>query len=174
MIGRSIKCAVLGMLICALPAAAQERPLRFAAPARQEDQGPSPLRPIRVAKWSALAVAAGLAAYGFTRSGDADDAFRDLERACNLDRERCIARTAGGAFVDPVLETRYQEVLDLDQTARTALILSQVGLATSVVLFLLDLRNDRPPPDIPYVPRSLSLDRDCGAGWICLELAVGR
>jgi len=174
MIGRSIRCALLGMLVCALPGSAQERPLRFAESAHQEDASPSPLRPIRVAKWSALTAAAGFAAYGFARSGAADDAFRDLERSCNLDRDRCHARTAGGAYADAALESRYQEVLELDQTARTALILSQVGLATSVVLFLLDLRNDRPPPDIPYVPRSLNLDRDCNMGWICLELPVGR
>lgn len=174
MIGRRLWCALLGMLVCALPAAAQERPLRFAESPRYENPSPSPLRPVRVAKWSALAVAAGFAAYGFARSGDADDAFRNLERSCNLDPERCLARTAGGGYVDPALESGYQNVLDLDQQARTALILSQVGLATSVVLFLLDLRNNRPPADIPYTPRGLSLDRSCEAGWVCLELPVGR
>jgi hypothetical protein len=174
MTGRSIWCALLGFLLSALPAGAQERPRRFAESEQQEQNRPSSLRPIRVAKWSALSVAAGFAAYGFARSGAADDAFRDLERACNLERERCLARKADGAYADAALENRYQDVLDLDQKVRTALILSQVGLATSVVLFLLDLRNHRQPPDIPYVPRSLTFDDNCAAGWICMELAVGR
>ena len=106
-------------------------------------------------------------------SKEADVKFSELERLCNDDHARCGARGPDGAYADILLEERFQDVIALDRKARTALILSQVGVATSIVLFLLDLRNDEGPSDIPYVPRGLTFGRDCDRGWICLRLPAG-
>lgn len=126
-------------------------------------------RPVRVAKWTTLAAAAGAASYGFASNRRADRAYEDLERLCQQDRERCSARLPGGAYSDPALEAEYQRIRGLDRRARVALIAGQVGVAASVALFILDLRNERPPGNIPFDPDRLRLgaNRDGGVtvGW---------
>jgi hypothetical protein len=118
---------------------------------------PSPWRPLRIAKWTTLLGSAGAAAYGFVTNGRADDHYRDLELACTADATMCRDRLPNGAFRDADLEASYQEVLDLDRRSRRALLAGQIGIAASVALFLLDLGNERPPADIPYVPRELEV-----------------
>ena len=130
---------------------------------------PSPWRPLRIAKWTAVAASAGAAAYGFVTNARADDRFSELERACQSDPVRCRDRLPDGRYRDAGLESAYQDVRDLDRRSRIALIAGQLGIATSVVLFLLDLGNERRPPDIPYNPR---LDIAPGrAGGIELRLS---
>jgi hypothetical protein len=101
---------------------------------------------------------------GFTLNSSADDLYDDLERACVADPLVCRLRTPDGAYRSEELESRYQRVLDRDAGARTALLASQIGVATSVVLFILDLRNARGPEDIIYEPRTLEVSprRDGG------------
>jgi hypothetical protein len=111
------------------------------------------LRPIAVAKWGALLGAAGAAAYGFIRNDEADDLYRELESACNADRAVCLLRTTDGAYANAEFEALYQDVLARDRTSQRALLASQVGVALGVVLFLIDLRSDDRPENIPYEPR---------------------
>lgn len=145
------------LLSCmALPAGA---PL---AAQRQTDAGDRPgappsFRPLRIAKWGTLAAAAGTAAWGFVQNSRADDRFADLERRCNAQPVQCARRTAAGAYEEAGFERLYQDVRSLDRKAWVALLLSQVGLGSSVVLFLLDLGNARRPPDIPFVPTAVQL-----------------
>jgi hypothetical protein len=122
------------------------------------------IRPIAVAKWGALAGAAGAAAYGFIRNDEADDLYRELELACNADRAVCALRTSSGAYADARLEAMYQDVVAHDRTSERALIASQVGVALGVVLFLLDLRSDERPADIPYEPRRFQIAPARGGG----------
>ena len=104
-----------------------------------------------VAKWVSLAVSASSAAYGFGVNGDADGLFRELQDTCDADPPRCSVRMADGSFTDVELEQRYQEVVRLDDRARAALIVGQLGIVATAVLFILDLGGDG-PPDIPYDP----------------------
>jgi hypothetical protein len=134
-------------------------------------QSPGPFRLLRVAKWSVLAGAAGTGIWGFLRNDRADELYSELEQACELDRTRCLDRGPGGVYNDPVFEARYQKVRALDRDSHRALVISQIGLAASVVLFLLDLGNSRPPPDIPYVPRGLNVGTE-RAGGVSLELRL--
>jgi hypothetical protein len=127
-----------------------------AALTQDSSRGPA-FRPLRIAKWTALLGAVGSATYGFVRSGEADDGYRALDELCELQTTRCAARTPSGAYLDAELEARYQRVRSHDRHARMGLIASQVGIAATVVLFLLDLGNDSRPPDIPYVPKGLGL-----------------
>jgi hypothetical protein len=122
------------------------------------------IRPIAVAKWGALLGAAGAAAYGFIRNGEADDLFRALELACNANRAVCGVRTPDGAYADAALESMYQDVLAHDRTSQRALLASQVGVAVGVVLFLIDLRADDRPADIPYEPRRIDVAPARGGG----------
>jgi hypothetical protein len=69
----------------------------------------------------------------------------------------CERRTDTGAYVDAEMERKYQDVRALDHRARTALVASQVGIAATVLLFVIDLRDVGPPKDIPYKPRALQL-----------------
>ncbi|HUF49960.1 MAG TPA: hypothetical protein VMN60_03945 [Longimicrobiales bacterium] len=114
---------------------------------------PDPWRPVRVAKWSTVGVAVGAALYGLANNQRADDAYEQLERLCQADRTRCASRTAGGPYTDLVLEAEYQRIRVLDRRARTGLVVGQAAVAASVVLFILDLRNERAPPNIPFEPR---------------------
>lgn len=115
------------------------------------------IRPMVIVKWGALLGGGAAAAYGFIRNREADDLYRDLELACNADRAVCALRTPDGAYADPTLEALYQDVLAHDRASQRALIAGQAGVALAVVLFLLDLRSDDRPADIPYEPRRLQI-----------------
>lgn len=125
---------------------------------------------LRVSKWTALAATAGAAAYGFTTNRTADSDYAKLEQLCVANRLNCARRT-GEAFADADLERRYQDVRTLDGRARTALVGSQVGVAATVVLFVMDLRHNRPARDIPYKPRTIDVvPRQDGGMQIRLSL----
>lgn len=140
--------------------------LRAVHPLASEWQEPprSDWRLLRVAKWTTAAASAGLAVWGVVNNRRADERFEALEQECLLDPARCESRRPNGAYTDAALETQYQDVRDMDRNARTALIAGQVGLATSVVLFILDLRNNSGPSNIPYEPRRIDVSpaRDGG------------
>jgi hypothetical protein len=170
--------ATLVALAIAADANAQRRtdPLPAAAnsPVDSTQMTPGPLRPLRIAKWTVLAGSAGAGIWGFVRNARADDLYRELEQTCESDRPRCRDRGPGDVYNDAELEARFQEVRALDRDSHRALLISQVGVAASVVLFLLDLGNVRPPPDIPYVPRGLTVhtERD-GAASLEFRIPIG-
>ena len=150
---------VLGLAVGVTPTAAQEPQDPRAPTAAQEP--PEPRAPgwsaLRVAKWSTTALAAAAAAYGFTMNRRGDARYEELERACLADPFACGLREPDGSYRDAELEARYQEVRRLDGRARDGLLASQVGVAVSVVLFVLDLRNARSPDDILYEPRRVEV-----------------
>jgi hypothetical protein len=172
----AVSALLPGARVCAqasnVPSAPTARAVLTLAP---QEVRPSALRPLKIGKWLAAAGAAGAAVYGFVRNGEADDAFTMLEEACDASPQRCVLRNAGGSYADAELERLYQDVLGLDRRARNGLILGQAAVVTSVVLFLLDLRNDVPPPDIPYSPPRLDVapSRDGGLR-LGLRLPLGR
>ena len=103
------------------------------------------------AKWAGLAISGGAAVYGFSLNSQADEVFDELEGICQDEPDRCQRRNPDGSFADEELEQLYQGTVNKDREARTALIISQVTLAASVVFFIMDLSN-RPPDNIPYDP----------------------
>jgi hypothetical protein len=103
------------------------------------------------AKWATLAVSAGAAVYGFSLNSQADDIFDRLDEICLEDPDRCTNRNPDDSFTDEELEAMYQETLSKDRQARTALIVSQVALAASVLFFIMDLSNAS-PPNVPFDP----------------------
>lgn len=155
----------------ASPVAAQDAPGMTAdsVPVRSAERGG--WTALRVAKWSTAGVAAGTALYGFINNQRADDRFESIERACVLEPARCADRLPGGAYADAELEVEYQDARAIDRRARTALIAGQIGVAASVVLFIVDLRNSDAPADIPYEPRTLDVSpsRD---GGLSLQLNI--
>ena len=162
------------------PVAAQQRaPGRFATAESGEmpampSSAPS-FRPLRIAKWGTAVFTAAVAGIGVASYMRADDRYTELERACVENPTACSQRLPSGAYADPRLEAMYQEVLRYDERARLALIGSQLGLAASVVLFILDLRGGTTPPNIPYDPRALRVapGRDGGVEF-GFGVAVGR
>jgi hypothetical protein len=148
--------------------------LLCAAPLRGQEVEPPPgdWRALRIAKWSMVGVSVGAALYGFSNNQRADDAFEELERMCQADVQRCAGRTASGAYADPVLESAFQEIRRLDRRARVGLVAGQAAVASAVVLFILDLRNDRPPPNIPYDGRMPRLE-PARTGGLALVWRVG-
>ena len=119
---------------------------------------------LRVAKWSLAGAAAATAIYGFVHNQRADDRYEALEEVCVQEPLRCGDVLSNGAYADAELEAEYQAVRDMDARARTALIAGQIGVAASVVLFILDLRNGESPENIPYEPRTLDIDRSRDGG----------
>lgn len=122
-----------------------------------QDQSDGDWSALRIAKWGTGVAAAGFAVYGVLSNRRADEQFEDLEQTCADDPARCIDRLPNGAYADAELEAQYQDVRSLDRQARASLIAGQVGIATSVVLFILDLRNSDDPDNIPYEPRRLEI-----------------
>ena len=146
------------VLFCALasPAAAQHRDQRLAPVATPpQPQQTSAFRPLAVAKWGLLASGIGAATYGFIEGAKADDIYEDLEGRCVGNANLCRARTADGGYTDPEMEALYQDVLKRDSRTRTALIAGQVSLASSLVLFLLDMGGGPQREGIPYEPPRL-------------------
>ena len=140
-------------------AAAQLRSEHFAADTSRE---PSRLV-IRVGKWATAAAAAGAVGAGIVWNREADRRYEDLERLCTDQPARCNPRTADGAFRDGDFEQEYQDIVRLDDRARLALVAGQVAVATSVILFILDLPRDAGARDKPYTPPKLQV-LPAGAG----------
>ena len=152
---------VVAALLCAAPVRAQE-------PA----SSPGDWRALRIAKWSMVGASVGAALYGLSNNQRADDAYEGLEQMCQADLVRCAARTPAGAYSDPVLESEFQEIRRLDRRARTGLLVGQAAVASAVVLFILDLRNGRPPPNIPYDSRAPRIEA-ARAGGVALVWRIG-
>jgi len=154
----------LAQCIAAAEASAQSRAhlLALASASVAADtvvDAPRPFRLLRVAKWTVLAGSAAAGVWGFVQNERADEKYRELEQQCEAEPARCRRRLSDGSYEDPAFEARYQEVRSLDRESHAALLAGQVGLAASVVLFLLDLGNIRPPADIPYDPRLTASNR---------------
>jgi hypothetical protein len=114
-------------------------------------------RPLRIAKWGVFLASSGAAVYGFLENREADREYEAIERVCDADPAACATQPDGETYVDAALEARYRAVLERDDRAQLALIAGQVGLAASVLLFILDLSEGATPDDIPYDPRPLRL-----------------
>jgi hypothetical protein len=127
------------------------------------------------AKWAGLAIAGGAAIYGFSLNSQADEVFDELDAICLDDPDRCDLRNPDGSFADEDLERLYQATVAKDREARTALIISQVTLATAVVFFIMDLSN-RPRDNIPYDPPVALEVRPSMHGQVTLgaRVRVGR
>lgn len=153
----------LWLLLCVLPLSelnAQRVPQTFVQDTGDVDVR-SPWRPLRIAKWSTLLLSGGAAAYGFVQNRRADRDYEALERECAEAPTGCLVLD-NGAYADPALEQRYQRIVDRDRDARTALLAGQLGIAASVVMFIIDLPDREDPEDIPYEPRPIrfGLGRD--------------
>lgn len=148
---RLLLLALLALLLPGSRLAAQGSP-------EGEDRARGGWSVLRVSKWASLTVTMGAAIYGVTTITGADADYERLELACRQVPLECRSRTSAGRYSDPELERQYQAVLRQDHRARTALLVSQIGVATTVALFILDLRHARGPTDIPYdPPRGLEL-----------------
>jgi hypothetical protein len=121
-------------------------------------------RPLRIAKWTTVLVSAGAAGYGFSENRAADREYEELERICEGNPSLCEKNAGSDEYADAALEERYQRIVDRDDRARLALLAGQLGIAASVVLFILDLPDQSTPEDIPYDPKPLrfGLSRDGG------------
>lgn len=145
--------AVVLLSLCVTPLSAQRANLRFAA--GQDSTAPRPTWPVaRIAKWSTLLASTGAVAYGFTQNRTADREYQEIEQLCHDTPETCTV-TGDGHYTDAGLEARYQSVVRRDDRAQMALLAGQVGIAASVLLFILDLPENTTPEDIPYDPRPI-------------------
>lgn len=111
----------------------------------------------RVAKWGTLLASTGAVVYGFAENRSADREYEAIERLCEDSPAQCATAADTDRYLDAELEARYQSVLKRDDRAKVALVAGQVGLAASVLLFILDLPEGSSPDDIPYDPRPLQL-----------------
>ena len=114
----------------------------------QTPRQPGAWTPVRIAKWSLLGAAAGLAAYALEHSTAAERANDRLRSLCGAEPARC--QLERGIYTDPDAEALFQRVTREDHLARVGIVGGQVALLGSVGLFVYDLRNGRGPGDIPY------------------------
>ena len=145
---------LLVLFVCADDVAAQ----RISRPFEQERDTTvdvrSPWRPLRIAKWTTFLASGGAAAFGFVQNRRADREYEQLESECVAEPANCSV-LEDGSYSNAALEARYQRIVDRDRTARTALLAGQIGLAASVIMFIIDLPERDTPEDIPYEPRPL-------------------
>ena len=124
----------------AVPLAAQAAP-------RQPHQA---WRGTRVAKWSLLAASVGLGFYAWQQNRTADARYADLRAACDRAPEQC--RLTRGRYESPALEDLYRQTNHRDALAQHGMILGEAALLGSAAFFILDLRHEQKPDDIPYDP----------------------
>lgn len=157
---RIVVIQALMLLICAQAAQAQRAAPRFALEQDSVRATRGAWTPVRIAKWSLLATAGSAAVYGFIENREADREYEAIERVCQADPNACLTAVDGGAYADAALESRYRAVLERDDRAQVALLAGQIGLAASVLLFIMDLPEGSVPEDIPYDPRKLDIGFD--------------
>ena len=157
----------LALLLCFAPLGvlhAQQVEDRFPAQDSGRVEARYAFRPLRIAKWTTLLASGGAAAYGFTQNRSADRDYEQLERECEAQPLSCLKGPDGETYANAELEQRYQRIVDRDDRARLALLGGQIGLAASVIMFIIDLPDRVTPEDIPYDPKPLrvGLRRDGG------------
>ena len=155
-IGAMVAIAAIGAMF-ASPVCAQRAPAHFAAIQDTVRTVRGGWSPIRVVKWSTALTSAGVVAYGFVQNRDADRAYEEIEIMCEANEVACLTKPNSDEYADPVLEARYNAVLRRDERAQLALLAGQIGLAASVLLFILDLPEGTSTNDIPYDPSPLRL-----------------
>lgn len=137
-------------------AAAQQKVQLFSKAVASAAASPDRGMFLKIAKWSTLAGSAAAVGYGIAANRMADREYDEIERACGETPERC-ARLHDGAYADAQLDARYRDVVRMDDRAKLSLTAGQIGLAASVVLFILDLPRDAGTEDIPYEPGRLRI-----------------
>lgn len=110
---------------------------------------------MRAAKWATLVSSVTAVTYGFSQSRSADRDYEEIEQLCVDAPASCARASSGTVYADANLEARYQDVVRKDDHARLALLAGQIGIAASVVLFILDLPARATPEDVPYNPHPL-------------------
>jgi hypothetical protein len=141
----------------AAPCLAQRAPARFATSQDSVRVVRDGWTPIRIVKWTTALASAGTVAYGFVQNRDADREYEEIELMCKNDITLCATNPGSNEYADPALEARYNAVLERDERAQLALLAGQIGLAASVLLFILDLPEGTTTDDIPYDPSPLRL-----------------
>ena len=136
-------------------AGAQTSPAGAGAERRAEARRGSPA--VRVAKWALLGVAAGFGVYALTHSDRADRAYGDLRALCSGEPGAC--ELAGGRYLEARAEAFYRGSVREDRRAQLGILGGQLALLGSVALFVVDLRNDRGPDNIPYPAAGLQRGR---------------
>lgn len=152
-----IGCALVLLLTFTASASAQHASNRFASVQDTAIRVGSSWSPIRIAKWSTLLASTSAAAYGFAQNRIADRDYEDIERQCLATLSSCDRKTGSDVYADATLEERYQTVVRRDDRAKVALLAGQVGLAASVLMFIIDLPKGTGPQDIPYEPHPLQV-----------------
>jgi len=139
--------ALLVAGLCARPALAQPDTAATAAPAARALRPATP-GGIKYGKWAAAAIAAVTTAVGIHEHNAANNAYAGLVGYCS---QIAICRLApDGRYADARAEAAYQQVVRDDRAARVWLVAGQASAVAAAVLFVLELRNARGPPNIPY------------------------
>lgn len=142
---------VIASFVSVTPAQAQRVETRF----DDEPEGENTL--VEIGKWTSggLALAAGV--WAFMTQHDAEDRYEALESYCLENAQVCADVNEDGAYNDPALERRYQDIRGDYRNARWGLIGAHVLAATSVMLFIIDLPRTSAPDNVPYDPPALRI-----------------
>ena len=120
---------------------------RAQAPAAQPLRAPAA---VRFGKWATLGAAVAFTALGAATHDRADRDYDALLAFCR-DHGPCPIGP-DGRYANAGAEALFGRVRDGDRRARAWLLGGEVALAGSVVLFVLDLRRQPGPGNIPYSP----------------------
>lgn len=122
-------------------------------------------RPLRIAKWSLLAASIGSGAYGLREQREANRTHDRLERICAAEPARCGGTAVpDGEYADPTLDRMHRTAVAREDRAVLTMIASQLGLASSIALFFLDMRESDLPPNDLYEPAAFRIAPRPGGG----------
>jgi hypothetical protein len=139
--------AVVTAAIWAVAGAAAAQPLL----AQSDSAAPAPYRTapaIKWGKWAVAIAAVGSTALGIHQHNAGNNAYRALVLYCG----QAITCAIGpdGRYRDARAEATYQQVVRDDRSARAWLVFGQVAALGSAVLFILELRHETGPPNVPF------------------------
>ena len=163
----SLRKTVVLCLSCFLLCAATVAPLAAQVQAPLDISTP---RGIKYGKWAAVAMSAGLTAVGIHVHRGADNDFRTLADYCRGGGACVIG--PDGRYTDPAAESLYRAVVRGDRAARAWLMSGQAALVTSAILFVLELKRERGPANIPY--SGLIVEPGVNGSRFGLRLTIGR
>lgn len=128
---------------------------------------------IRWGKWGAALVAVAATGIGVHQHNAGNNAYADLVHYCAN-----VTCTIGpdGHYEDGFAEATYRQVVRDDRSARVWIVAGQLAAVGSAVLFVLELKHQSEPPNIPY--SGLLVESGLGEtriGWrVPVRILTGR
>ena len=124
---------------------------------------------VHYGKWATAASAVGFTILAAREHDTANRSWQRLLDLCRSDNARC-RQLPDGRYAAADAEALYQQTIYYDHRARQRLIVGQISVLTSAALFILDLRHQSGPPNIPFHGLKVTAEPTGGGARLGLQV----